>query len=69
MIHSMYMSRTCAAADAKHQKTLNWVYFDELRLIAYIGAVSYGTDGVWWLSCLSQSIIRKWQCCTWDLMS
>ncbi|KAI7776397.1 hypothetical protein LA080_005395 [Diaporthe eres] len=46
LVHGMYMPTTSAAADAKHWGTLNWIYFDELQLIADIGAVNYGTDGV-----------------------
>lgn len=40
------MPTTSAAADAKHWRTLKWVYFDELQLIADIGAAGYKTDGV-----------------------
>lgn len=43
LIHSMYIPTNLAAADTKHWKNLNWVYFDEHQLIAYIGAVACGT--------------------------
>lgn len=69
LIHSMYIPTTLAAADAKHWKTLNRIYFDELQLMAYIGAVGCGTGGFWWLSYCVSGIIGKWQCCTWDFMS